>query len=224
MRKAKAHLELNLVRDIKDSRKDFFKYISSKRKTRENVGPLLNEVAALVMEDAEKAELLNAFFASVFTTEANPQEPQTQEVGETAWNKEVSPLIEEDCVRDHLTKLDTHKPMGPDGMHQRVLRELANVIVKLPSIVFERSWGTGEVPEDWSRANVPPVSKKGKKEDAGNYRPQSASPLSLESKIDDESELGEVADTPEDFAAIQNDLDARELGSKEPDEIQQEQE
>ena len=34
MRKAKAHLELNLARDVKDNKKGFFKYISSKRKTR----------------------------------------------------------------------------------------------------------------------------------------------------------------------------------------------
>ena len=35
MRKAKAHLELNLARDVKDNKKGFFKCISSKRKTRE---------------------------------------------------------------------------------------------------------------------------------------------------------------------------------------------
>jgi len=63
-RKAKVHLELILTRDVKDNRKGLFKYINSKRKTRDNVGPLLNEVCVLLMEDAEKAELLNAFFAS----------------------------------------------------------------------------------------------------------------------------------------------------------------
>jgi len=55
MRNAKAHLELDLARDVKDNRKGFFKYISSKRMTRENVGPPLNEMGALVTEDMEKA-------------------------------------------------------------------------------------------------------------------------------------------------------------------------
>ncbi|GAB0185471.1 mitochondrial enolase superfamily member 1 [Grus japonensis] len=62
-RKAKAHLELNLARDVKDNNKGFFKYNSSERKTRENVDPLLNEVGVLVMEDMETVDLLNAFFA-----------------------------------------------------------------------------------------------------------------------------------------------------------------
>ena len=55
----------------------------------------------------------------------------------------------------------------------RVLRELVDVIVEPLSIIFERSWRTGEVPEDWREANVTPVFKKGKKEDPGNYRPVS---------------------------------------------------
>ncbi|GAB0189155.1 mitochondrial enolase superfamily member 1 [Grus japonensis] len=109
-RKAKAHLELNLARDVKDNEKGFFKYFDNKRKTRENVGLLLNEVSALVMEDTEKAELLNAFFASVFTAKASPQESQTLEVGEKVWRKEDFPLVEEDRVRDHLGKFISTNP------------------------------------------------------------------------------------------------------------------
>ena len=52
-RKAKVHLGLNLARDVKDNKKGFFKYISSKWKPRENVGLLLNEEGVLVTEDAE---------------------------------------------------------------------------------------------------------------------------------------------------------------------------
>ena len=80
--KSKAHLELNLARGVKDNKKGFFKYISCRRKVKENVGPLLNEVGALVTKDTEKAELLNAFFASVFTAKTSPQESLTLETGE----------------------------------------------------------------------------------------------------------------------------------------------
>jgi len=156
-RKAKAHLELKLARDVKNNKKGFFNYINSKRKARDNVGPLLNEADVLVTEDAEKAELLNAFFASVFRTKAGPHESQSLEVREEAYREDDFPLIEEDCVRDHLSDLDAHKFMGPAGMHPRVLRQLADVIAEPLYMIFERSWRTGEVPEDWRKANVTPV-------------------------------------------------------------------
>ena len=63
--------------------------------------------------------------------------------------------------------------MGPNGMHPQVQRELADVIAEPLSIIFERSWRTGEVPEHGRKANVTPIFKKGKKEDPGNYRPVS---------------------------------------------------
>ncbi|PKU43174.1 rna-directed dna polymerase from mobile element jockey-like [Limosa lapponica baueri] len=127
---------------------------SRKRKTGKNVGPLMNEVGALVVEDTEKAELLTAFFASVFTAKAAPHESQTLETREKVWREEDFPSVGEDWVRDHLAKLDIHKSMGPDRMHPQVLRELADVIAGPLSIIFERSWKTGEVPEDWRKANI----------------------------------------------------------------------
>lgn len=60
----------------------------------------------------EKAELPNAIF-----DKASSQEAQTLETKEKVWRKEDFPSVEKDQVRDHLYKPDTHKSMGPDGMH-----------------------------------------------------------------------------------------------------------
>ncbi|PKU42275.1 rna-directed dna polymerase from mobile element jockey-like [Limosa lapponica baueri] len=132
----------------------------------------MNEVGALVVEDTEKAELLNAFFALDFTAKTVPHESQTLETRGKVWREEDFPSVEEDWIRDNLAKLDIHKSMGPDGMHPRVLRELTDVIAGPLSIIFERSWRTGEVPVLHGERQISLQSiKKGKMEDPGNYRP-----------------------------------------------------
>jgi len=60
-------------------------------------------------------------------------------------------------------------------MYPRVLRELADVIDKLLSMIFERSWQSGEVPDDWKKGNIVHIFKKGGKNVPGKYRPVSLS-------------------------------------------------
>ena len=76
-------------------------------------------------------------------------------------------------VSDLLWHLDVRKSMGPDGIHPRVLRELAEELAKPLSIIYLQSWLSGEVPVDWQLANVTPIYKKGRRADPGNYRPVS---------------------------------------------------
>ncbi|PKU36612.1 rna-directed dna polymerase from mobile element jockey-like [Limosa lapponica baueri] len=63
--------------------------------------------------------------------------------------------------------------MGPDGIHLRVLRELAEVLTEPLPIIYQQSWQTGEVPADWHLANVTPIHKKGQKDDLENFSPVS---------------------------------------------------
>ncbi|PKU38337.1 rna-directed dna polymerase from mobile element jockey-like [Limosa lapponica baueri] len=86
---------------------------------------------------------------------------------------EMPQICLEEIVNDFLMHLDTHKSMGPNGIHPRVRRELAGELIKPLSIIYQQSWSTGEVPDDWRVASVTPIYKKSRKEDPGNYRPVS---------------------------------------------------
>ncbi|KAK4811142.1 LOW QUALITY PROTEIN: hypothetical protein QYF61_019773 [Mycteria americana] len=168
IRRAKAQLEFNLATAIKDNKKCFYKYIHNKRRAKENLHLLLDAGGNIVTKDEEKAEVLNAFFASVFNSKTSCS-PDTQppELEDRDGEENEAPIIQGEMVSDLLHHLDTHKSMGPDGIHPRVLRELAEVLTKPLSILYQQSWLTGEVPVDWRLAN------KGRKEDLGNYRPVS---------------------------------------------------
>ncbi|KAK4825258.1 hypothetical protein QYF61_025719 [Mycteria americana] len=117
---------------------------------------------------------LNVFLASVFTakTSCSPgtQPPALEDRGR---EQNEAPIIQGEMVSDLLHHLDTHKPMGLDGIPPRVLRELVEGLTKPLSILYQQSWLTGEVPVDRRLANVMAIYKKSRKEDPGNYRPVS---------------------------------------------------
>ena len=55
----------NLAKDTNN--KGFYRYVNEKKKVKESIAPLMSKTAKLVTTDEEKAEVLNIFFASVFT-------------------------------------------------------------------------------------------------------------------------------------------------------------
>ena len=70
-------------------------------------------------------------------------------------------------VRDCLMRLNVYKSMRSDGVHPRVLKELAEVVAELLSIIFEKLWLSGEVSDAWRKCHVTAIDKKGSKEDTG---------------------------------------------------------
>ncbi|XP_056199728.1 arf-GAP with SH3 domain, ANK repeat and PH domain-containing protein 2 isoform X3 [Falco biarmicus] len=114
------------------------------------LGSLQQTVGNIAIKDEEKAEVLNAFFASVFNRKTSfllgTQPPELEDRDE---EQNAVPTVQEATVSDPLLRLDTHRSVGLDGIHPRELREL---VAKPLSIIHQQSWQAGEVPEDWRLA------------------------------------------------------------------------
>ncbi|RMC06338.1 hypothetical protein DUI87_15769 [Hirundo rustica rustica] len=174
-------------------------YNNHKRKGKTNICSLLDAGGNLVTADEEKAEVLNTLFTSVFSGKmACPQDSCHPGLVDGATEQNGSPAIQE-AVRELLI-LDTHKSMGPDGIHPRVMRELADELAKPLSIIYHQSWLTGEVQDDWKLANVTPIHKKGGKEDPGSYRPVTLT--SVPGKIMEQFKLGAITQNLQDGQGI----------------------
>ncbi|PKU48222.1 hypothetical protein llap_1501 [Limosa lapponica baueri] len=94
------------------NKKDFYRYIIIKVKSKENVCLLLSGAEKLGTKETEKAKVLNAFFTSVFTSKTGFQDSPVSEISEKVWNKENPPPVGEDQIDEK--KADVNKYEFPD--------------------------------------------------------------------------------------------------------------
>ena len=131
---------------------------------------LIRNDGTYARRDEDKVEVLNAHYAKTFTVEdltdipvPNPRELQSH----------LHIVVSRNKVLKLLKALRVDKSPGPDGIHPRILRELAVTLATPLQILFSASLTRGEVPTQWREATVVPIYKKGDKADPGNYRPVS---------------------------------------------------
>ena len=74
-------------------------------------------------------------------------------------------------VKRELRKLNPNKSCGPDGVHPRMLKELSDFISAPLASLLNKTLKHHAIPEDWKKAFVSPIFKKGARNKAANYRP-----------------------------------------------------
>ena len=80
-------------------------------------------------------------------------------------------------VKPILDNLDINKAQGPDAISGAVLKNCSETLAYPLSILFNLSYNTGYIPQEWKLANVVPVHKKDNKNEVTNYRPISLTSL-----------------------------------------------
>ena len=78
-------------------------------------------------------------------------------------------------VQSELKTLNCFKSLGPDGMHPKVLKALADEFTFVESLtnLFRICADTGYISEIWKSANITALFNNGSKMDPLNYRPVS---------------------------------------------------
>jgi len=165
--------QIDIAHQCKTNPKKIWNYVNSKFKNKNKIGNLSfkNSIGIddLTNNDSTKADILNNFFTSVFVKEDNTEFTHLNSIPNIP-NMDILVIDEEDIL-DRLSKININKSAGPDGLHPRILYEVRNEIVKALKIIFDYSLLYHQVPQDWRAGNISPISKKGIRTDASNYRP-----------------------------------------------------
>lgn len=134
---------------------------------KENCHPLVGVGKNIATKYKEKAEVLNAFFDSLFNSKSSYVGTHSLcwKTGTGIRRKVCNPGGSGEWPAAPLR----HTPVyGAGGIHPR---ELAEALTKPLSIICQQPCLTGEVPVDWKSANAAPIYKRGWKEDPGKHRP-----------------------------------------------------
>ena len=175
-RKGKRIMEKNIARKSKANPKEFWRYAQTKLKTKTGIPDLQIKTQdgskKVTTNDQEKADTLQEFFSSVFTSESLDELPP---FSYRNFKDELTDInFTDDMVKKKLTKLKINKSPGPDQIHPRVLHEIADVICRPLAYIFNTSVKNRTLPKAWKKANVSAIYKrKGSKSLPSNYRPVS---------------------------------------------------
>ena len=171
LRKGKRKLEREIALKAKSNPKAFWMHTRRYLKTKSGIAPLLEDPKnkdSMKFDDTEKASILLKQFSSVFTRENGDNVPKIS----NRTQKIISHLeITVKMVADELKRLNQYKSCGPDQLHPRLLIELADIIALPITLLFNMTMKQGILPNDWRRAFVSPIFKKGSKHLPENYRP-----------------------------------------------------
>ena len=155
--------------------KRLYSYVKSLKKDSSTVGPLRNSEGILQSDAATQATLLNNQFASVFTDEDTTDMP---DLNHAPFSDMDTIVIHENGVAKMLRNIKPHKATGPDEIPARLLKEAADQLAPILTLIFQASYNQGTVPAAWRQADVVPVFKKGDPATPSNYRPISLTAIS----------------------------------------------
>lgn len=151
--------------------KDWWKLLNrftSRKGISQSCIPPIQNGNIIIYSDKDKADVFNTYFLD----QARINNPN-DDVPDVPPGEHVLPdlIISSAMVRDIIVALDSNKAVGPDGIHNKVLKKAVDVISEPLAILFNRSLERNTFPAMWKKAHVTPIHKKGEKHFCNNYRP-----------------------------------------------------
>jgi hypothetical protein len=120
----------------------------------------------LVTEPVEKANTLNSYYASIFSSEGNNTEIQSTDSGKPF-------TVNINIIRKRLSAIGNKKSVEPDGIPGEILKLGREAIIPYLARLLDITMNNNTIPGDWKKATVVHIYKGGERSAVGNYRPVS---------------------------------------------------
>jgi len=172
---AKKKYECKIIKRSKNNRKIFYTYIASKNRKNcsKRIGPLIDSTGRTIVDDKDMASVFNNYFASVFTKQTLKIEISPKVGSHDSLQTLNSIAITESDVIKSISEFKEHKSPGLDGITSTYAIKTKDILAKQLCLLYNSSLAKNQIPDDWKKANISPIFKKGAKSNVENYRPVS---------------------------------------------------
>ena len=145
--------------------KKLYSLVKDKKCDSLGVAPLKKD-GATHNDATTKSEILNGQFLSAFTTEDTRSFP---DLGASHYPDAPEITVHPNGVRKLLRNLKPHKATGPDDISLWFLKEMAEPLTPIVTLIFSASLKQVKTSDDWKEVNVSPIFKKGDISQRANY-------------------------------------------------------
>jgi len=134
---------------------DFYRYARRRKGNKETNPGLKDTNGGIITDPLEKANILNSYYASVFSRKCNYQLSPTL-------NSESSEMFSVcmKTLRKRLSLCGRKKSVGPDGIPGAILQMGGEVMVPYLARLMDVTLNNSTLPDDWKKAIVIPIFKK----------------------------------------------------------------
>ena len=147
----------------------FYRYANRKLSSKSAIGPLLDTDGTTITDSQTKAEVLSNCFSSNFTRDNGIIPSIDRSINRSCLRSiNFNPITVEYAIK----KMKGKKTYGgPDGIPPIFIKTCINELKFPLAKLFQLSFNTGYLPDEWRRAYITPIFKKGSTTDPHNYRP-----------------------------------------------------
>ena len=144
-------------------------FMSNKNMQSDEIPPIESQ-GNIYYTSKDKAEIFNDHFISQSTL-PNNDDPEPDIPISNNIPKLEAITISEQTVRQRIKNLKSNKAVGPDLIHNRLLKSACDHITPPLTNFFNKCLNECLFPDMWKIAHITPIHKKGPKELCTNYRP-----------------------------------------------------
>jgi hypothetical protein len=131
---------------------DFYKYVKRRKENRENISSIKDCNGQIITDSKEKANTLNFYYSSVFSSEGSIPNIQGEISSEPF-------TIDSKIIRKRIAEIGKKKSLGPDCVSGEILKVGGEAMIPYLARLLEITMNSGTLPGDWKKATMIPIHK-----------------------------------------------------------------